>query len=113
MDITATYPPSIANPPCARLTKPINPMVTDNPTDTMNSTMPAARPPRRMPVRSIACRPFRPAAGPGRLRRAGTPLLAAPTDLELLAHVFHGGNDGEVLLVQPAVFLLELAQVLV
>ena len=32
----------MAKAPWARLTKPINPMVTESPTDTMNSTMPAA-----------------------------------------------------------------------
>src|SRR5947209_8131828 len=35
----------MAKAPCARLTKPISPMVTDSPTDTMNRTMPAATPP--------------------------------------------------------------------
>src|SRR5438105_13874474 len=35
----------MANAPCARLTKPISPMGTERPTDTMNSTMPAAMPP--------------------------------------------------------------------
>jgi hypothetical protein len=38
----------MANAPCARLTKPIRPIVTDRPTDTMNSTMPAATPPSTM-----------------------------------------------------------------
>src|SRR5262249_34612180 len=38
----------MAKPPCARLTKPIRPIVTDRPTETMNSTMPAATPPRIM-----------------------------------------------------------------
>ena len=45
---TIAYPPSMAKPPWARLTKPIKPMVTERPTDTMNSTMPAATPPRSM-----------------------------------------------------------------
>src|SRR5262249_27557875 len=35
-------------PLCARLTKPIRPVVTDRPTETMNRTMPAATPPRIM-----------------------------------------------------------------
>src|SRR5262245_58033548 len=38
----------MAKPPWARLTKPISPMVTERPTDTMNRTMPAATPPRSM-----------------------------------------------------------------
>src|SRR5439155_20270926 len=38
----------MAKPPWARLTKPMRPMVTERPTDTMNSTMPAATPPRSM-----------------------------------------------------------------
>src|SRR5262245_53998703 len=38
----------MANAPCARLTKPISPIVTDSPTETMNSTMPAATPPSSM-----------------------------------------------------------------
>src|SRR6267142_3172892 len=38
----------MAKPPCARLTKPIRPIVTDRPTETMNRTMPAATPPRSM-----------------------------------------------------------------
>src|ERR1700687_4178057 len=101
----------MANPPWARLTKRIRPMVTDSPTDTMNSTMPAARPPRRMPVRSMASKRPRPAAGRRRCGRSRceNPLLAAPADLELLAHVLHGGNDTEVFLMQPAVLLHQLA----
>ena len=43
----------MAKPPWARLTKPIRPMVTDSPTDTMNSTMPAARPPSSMLATSM------------------------------------------------------------
>src|SRR5437867_5268688 len=42
----------MAKPPWARLTKPIKPMVTERPTDTMNSTMPAATPPSSMLARS-------------------------------------------------------------
>src|SRR5262245_60582281 len=38
----------MAKAPWAKLTKPIRPIVTDSPTDTINSTMPAARPPSSM-----------------------------------------------------------------
>src|ERR1700690_796098 len=105
----------MANPPWARLTKPIRPMVTDSPTDTMNSTMPAAAPPRRMPIKSMGRKRPRPAA---RRRQFGhsryeARLLAAPADLELLAHVLHRGDEAEALLVQPAVLLHQLAQILV
>src|SRR4029077_12619295 len=38
----------MAKAPCARLTNPISPIVTESPTETMNSTVPADRPPNRM-----------------------------------------------------------------
>ncbi len=41
---THTYPPSIAKAPCARLTKPISPSVTDSPTLIRNSSIPEAMP---------------------------------------------------------------------
>src|SRR5580692_2107460 len=41
----------MAKAPWARLTNPISPMVIDSPTETMNSTVPAERPPSRMPAR--------------------------------------------------------------
>ena len=31
--LVSTYPPAIAKTPCARLTKPISPIVTDSPTE--------------------------------------------------------------------------------
>ena len=43
----------MAKPPWARLTKPIRPMVTESPTETMNSTMPAATPPSSMLATSM------------------------------------------------------------
>src|ERR1051326_5441009 len=43
----------MANAPCARLTKPIRPIVTDRPTETMNSTVPADNPPNRIPARLL------------------------------------------------------------
>ena len=44
----------MAKAPWARLTNPISPMVTDSPTETMNSTVPAASPPNRMLAKSAA-----------------------------------------------------------
>src|SRR5579859_4353248 len=44
----------MANAPWARLTNPISPMVTDRPTETMKSTVPAASPPNKMLAKSIA-----------------------------------------------------------
>src|SRR5262249_35650840 len=38
----------MANAPWARLTNPIRPIVTESPTETTNSTVPAAKPPNRM-----------------------------------------------------------------
>src|ERR1700751_2556234 len=38
----------MAKAPWARLTNPIRPIVTESPTETMNSTVPAAKPPNRM-----------------------------------------------------------------
>src|SRR5215813_3278368 len=42
--LVTTYPPSIAKTPCARLTKPIIPIVTDSPTEIRYSTIAKARP---------------------------------------------------------------------
>jgi hypothetical protein len=33
--VTTIYPPAMANAPCARFTNPINPIVTDRPTEVM------------------------------------------------------------------------------
>src|SRR6202044_2643912 len=41
----------MAKAPWARLTKPISPMVTDSPTETMNSTVPAESPPNKIPAK--------------------------------------------------------------
>src|ERR1700722_14673258 len=41
----------MAKAPWARLTKPISPMVTDRPTETMNSTVPADKPPNKIPAK--------------------------------------------------------------
>src|SRR6266480_2552902 len=43
----------MANAPWARLTNPIRPIVTDSPTETINSTVPAANPPNKMLATSI------------------------------------------------------------
>src|SRR3990172_8644813 len=105
----------------------MSPMVTESPTDTMNSTMPAARPPRAMLIRSIGWtsrrarrapeKSRRPWAGCGRrlLRRGsgGPALLAAPTDLELLALVLHGLGRADRLLIEAPVLHGQLAQILV
>jgi len=40
INVTVTYPPSIANAQCARLTKFIIPSVTESPTDSRNSSIP-------------------------------------------------------------------------
>ena len=50
---TITYPPIMAKPPWAKFTNPMRPIVTERPTDTMNSTIPAAKPPSRMLMTSI------------------------------------------------------------
>src|SRR6266850_6659221 len=71
----------MAKPPWARLTKPISPMVTESPTDTMNSTMPAATPPRSMLATSmpkITGRSLLGRAGPDLLLLAG---VLDPVDL--------------------------------
>src|SRR5271154_1572415 len=44
----------MAKAPWARLTNPIRPMVTESPTETMNSTVPADRPPSRMLAKLLA-----------------------------------------------------------
>src|SRR5271163_4110288 len=44
----------MAKAPWARLTKPIRPMVTESPTETMNSTVPADRPPSKMLAKLLA-----------------------------------------------------------
>ncbi len=40
MAVDSTKPPAIANTPCARLTKPIRPIVTDRPTEMTYRIMP-------------------------------------------------------------------------
>src|SRR6185436_15304875 len=108
----------MAKPPCARLTKPISPMVTDRPTETMNSTIPAAMPPSSMLTRLFRSikRNRRPGSFPGRRRSAtasSVPLLLATALGQLLAHVLDRVDDADVLLVEAAVLLDDLAQVLV
>src|SRR6202142_531085 len=44
----------MAKAPWARLTKPISPMVTESPTETMNSTVPADSPPNKIPAKLAA-----------------------------------------------------------
>src|SRR4051794_23174526 len=92
----------MAKAPCARLTNPISPMVTDSPTETMNSTIPAASPPRIMLATSM----------PRIMPRA--PRSPAWRDLLRLADVLDVLDRGEKLLVQLAVSALDhLDQVLV
>src|SRR5438094_9499448 len=71
----------MAKPPWARLTKPMRPIVTDSPTDTPNSTMPAATPPRSMLATStpkVTGRALLGRAGPDLLLLAG---VLDPVDL--------------------------------
>src|SRR5258705_8257944 len=129
-----TYPPSIAKPPWARWTKPIKPIVTESPTDTMNSPMPAATPPRTMLATSP---PKTPGASYGRspgfagtwiYRRAsagGAPAPRRPAastslgsgsaraDLLLLAGVLDPVDLADHLLVDAAILHHRLGQVLV
>src|SRR5499427_4147530 len=94
----------MAKPPCARLTKPIRPIVTERPTDTMNKTMPAATPPSSMlatstPKITTAERLL------GRCR--------ARTDLLLLAGVLDPVDLADHLLVDTPVLHDRFGQVLV
>src|SRR5882672_958006 len=108
----------MANPPWARFTNPIRPIVTDRPTETINSTMPAAMPPKRMLIRLFRSikRNRRPGGFPGRRHysaASNVPLLLATTLGQLLAHVLDRGDDADVLLIEAPVLLHDLAQVLV
>src|SRR6266478_8588542 len=121
----------MAKPPWARLTKPIKPMVTERPTDTMNSTIPAATPPRSMLAtstpkimrgsaggRSVPDGP--PADGGRRLlacrsRRVAVPgsLGGARPDLLLLTSVLDSVDLADDLLEHAAVLHDRLRQILV
>src|SRR5882724_8842236 len=124
----------MAKPPCARLTKPIRPIVTDRPTETMNRTMPAATPPRSMlatskitwadpgglggPSRTPQLQSEHPAQRSTLMpsRDVGAPpklLSRARPDLLLLAGVLDPGDRADDLLVDPAVLHHRLGQVLV
>src|SRR5262245_64196414 len=94
----------MAKPPWARFTKPIRPMVTESPTDTMKSTMPAATPPRSMPARSV---PKITGTDERRL------LPRARADLLVLADVLHAVDLADRLLDDLAVLHHRLGQVLV
>src|SRR5437867_12861019 len=128
---TIAYPPSMAKPPWARLTKPIKPMVTERPTETMNSTIPAATPPRSMLAtstpkitrRSVGgrSRPG-PPRGEGRRQRVSRrgrgvavpgSLRRARPDLLLLAGVLDAVDLADDLLEDAAVLHDRLRQVLV
>src|SRR5512132_4191707 len=100
---TMAYPPSMAKPPWARLTKPIKPMVTDNPTDTMNSTMPAATPPRSMLATST----------PRIMRGGAASLRGARPDLLLLARVLDAVDLADDFLEDAAILHDRLRQILV
>src|SRR5947207_13401841 len=91
----------MAKPPCARLTKPIRPMVTDRPTDTMNSTMPAATPPSTM----LAMSAPKITGGPAYVWRGANrdSVGRARPDLQLLARVLHPLDLADHLLVQLAI----------
>src|SRR4029453_7587052 len=97
----------MAKPPWARLTNPIRPIVTERPTDTMNSTMPAATPPRSMLATSTP--KITSASGGGRLLGS----RSARPDLLLLAGVLHPVDLADHLLVDAAVLHDGLGQVLV
>src|SRR5688572_13526103 len=100
MASTIAYPPSMAKPPWARFTKPIKPMVTESPTETMNRIMPAAMPPRSMLATST------PRISGGSLGRAGPDLL-------LLAGVLDRVDLADDLLEHAAVLHHRFRQVLV
>src|SRR2546427_9151725 len=118
----------MAKPPWARLTKPIRPIVTERPTDTMNSTMPAATPPRSMLATStpkitsglggVEERPGSPWArrtsgGLGGARNPPCSSSRARPDLLLLAGVPDPVDLADHLLVDAAVLHHRLGQVLV
>src|SRR5882724_3675049 len=95
----------MAKPPWARLTNPMRPMVTDRPTDTMNSTMPAATPPRSMLATST------PKITDARVRLFGGG--RAWPDLLLLAGVLDPVDLADDFLVDAAVLHHRFGQVLV
>src|SRR4029453_10955099 len=97
----------MAKPPWARLTNPIRPIVTERPTDTMNSTMPGATAPRSMLATSTP--KITSASGGGRLLGS----RSARPDLLLLAGVLHPVDLADHLLVDAAVLHDGLGQVLV
>src|SRR5262245_6807818 len=121
----------MANPPWARFTKPIKPMVTERPTDTMNSTIPAATPPSSMLTTSTpkimrGCDggrqlPKPPPAEDGRRRvtcrrrrvAVSESLRGARADLLLLARVLDPVDLADDLLVDAAVLQDRLRQILV
>src|SRR5215813_9780800 len=87
----------MAKPPWARLTKPMRPIVTDRPTYTMKSTIPAATPPSSMLATSAPRITRRKeASARGSLRRARPDLL-------LLARVLHVVDLADHFLVDPPV----------
>src|SRR5215831_5180760 len=102
----------MAKPPWARLTKPIRPMVTDRPTDTMNRTIPAATPPRSMLATSMP-RITRAPTGASRGRGGAGSLPGARPDLLLLALILHRVDLADGLLGDVAVLHHDLRQVLV
>src|SRR5215813_5759771 len=97
----------MAKPPWARLTKPIRPMVTERPTDTMKSTMPAATPPRSMLATST------PKITNGCDARRLVGGRSARPDLLLLARVLDAVDLADHLLVDAPVLHHRLGQVLV
>src|SRR5262245_65647278 len=104
----------MAKPPWARLTEPMRPIVTDRPTDTMKSTMPAATPPRSMLATStpqITCALGR--RRRSRARRGPARSLGARPDLLLLAGVLDAVDRADHLLRDLAVLHHHLGEVLV
>src|SRR5262245_58860481 len=97
----------MAKPPWARLTKPMSPIVTESPTDTMKSTMPAAPPPRSMLATSTP-RITRTASA-----RSPPSLGTARPDLLLLAGVLDPVDLPDHLLVHAAILHHRLGQLLV
>src|SRR4029450_7096030 len=114
----------MAKPPWARFTKPINPMVTGRPTDTMKSTMPAATPPSSMLATSTPKitrareRPGAPGArrtrrGLGGARTASCSSRRARADLLVLAGVLDGVDLPDRLLEDATVLHHGLREILV
>src|SRR5664279_3838930 len=99
---TQTYPPSIANAPCARFTKFMSPSVTDSPTLMRNRSMPDATPSKS----TVIEQPPR-----GDRQRGGGGRGRPPPRRSLLARILHVRNLVEFDVLQLASDLFHLADV--